>query len=242
VVPALVLAAGLATRLRPLSFVRAKAALPVAGVPLVRRVLAWLAAHDVRDVVVNLHHLPETITSVVGDGSADGTRVRYSWEDPVLGSAGGPRHALPLIEGDRFAIVNGDTLTDVDLPAMVVAHERSRALVTMALVPNPRPDRYGGVLVDGGRVTGFTRRGVADPSFHFVGVQIAERAAFERLADGAPAESVGSLYPKLIGERAGSVAAFVTDASFDDIGTPADYFETSQRIGRAERRDPVQAG
>src|SRR5215468_3964491 len=97
-IPALVLTAGLATRLRPLSLVRAKAALPVAGITLVERILARLAAAGVRDVVINLHHLAHTITAVVGDGSPLGVRVRYSWESPVLGSAGGPRHALPLLE------------------------------------------------------------------------------------------------------------------------------------------------
>jgi NDP-sugar pyrophosphorylase family protein len=242
VLPALVLAAGLATRLRPLSLVRAKAALPVAGVPLVRRVLDWLVSQHITDIVINLHHLPHTITRVVGDGSDAGARVRYSWEDPVLGSAGGPRHALPLLGSDRFVIVNGDTLTNVEVTAMIEAHERSGALVTMALIPNPRPERYGGVLVDGARVTGYTRRGGPTPNFHFVGVQIADRAAFERLADGVPTESVGGLYPELMRERDGSVGAFISDATFDDIGTPVDYFEASQRIGAKEGGGAVQAG
>ena len=112
---ALVLAAGLGTRLRPLTFCRAKAAVPVAGVPLIRRHLARLAILGVRDVVVNLHHRPDTIAAVVGDGAALGTRVRYSWERVLLGSAGGPRRALPLLD-DRFFLINSDTLCDVDLP------------------------------------------------------------------------------------------------------------------------------
>jgi mannose-1-phosphate guanylyltransferase len=245
VLPALVLTAGLATRLRPLSLVRAKGAVPVAGVPLVRRVIAWLASHGVEDVVLNLHHLAETITRVVGDGSDLGVRARYSWEDPVLGSAGGPRHALPLLEAQRFLIVNGDTLTDVDLPGMLAQHERSGASVTMALVPNPRPDHYGGVLVDGFRVVGFAPRGRSSQNHHFVGVQIAERALFEPLADNVPAESVAALYPAAIaaaGTAACSVGAFVSDASFDDIGTPADYFDTSQRIARREGRGDLLVG
>ncbi len=91
------LTAGLGTRLEPLTYVRAKAAVPVNGEPLVRRVIAWLAAQRIRDIVLNLHHLPATITADVGDGSDLGVRVRYSWENPVLGSGGGPRHALPLL-------------------------------------------------------------------------------------------------------------------------------------------------
>ena len=100
-IPALVLTAGLATRLRPLSLVRAKAAMPVGGEPLVRRILRGLRASGVMDAVLNLHHLPHTITQLVGDGSDLGVRVRYSWEQPVLGSAGGPRQALPLLDSPR---------------------------------------------------------------------------------------------------------------------------------------------
>src|SRR5688500_5937251 len=109
---ALVLTAGLGTRLQPLTLVRAKPAIPVAGEPLVRRLVRWLAAHGVTDVVLNLHHLPATLTAVVGDGSDLGSLVRYSWEQPqVLGSAGGPRQALPILGADAFLIANGDTLS-----------------------------------------------------------------------------------------------------------------------------------
>ncbi len=132
--PALVLTAGLATRLRPLSSVRAKAALPVAGEVLVLRILRWLRRSGVTRVVLNLHHRAETITREVGDGSAIGLEARYSWEPEVLGSAGGPARALPLLEADRFLIVNGDTLADVDLTALAAQHVDTNAVVTMAVV------------------------------------------------------------------------------------------------------------
>src|SRR3954466_5566497 len=138
---ALVLAAGLGTRLHPLTLARAKAAAAVDGEPLVHRTVRWLVSQGFSDLVVNLHHKPETITRVVGDGGDLGARVRYSWESPVLGSAGGPRHALPRVlagaSGTTFVLVNGDTLTDVDLRRMIDHHRRSGALVSMALIPNP---------------------------------------------------------------------------------------------------------
>ncbi|MBI2187912.1 MAG: NDP-sugar synthase [Acidobacteria bacterium] len=227
---ALVLTAGLATRLRPLSFVRAKAAMPVAGEALVRRILRQLQTAGIRDAVLNLHHLPHTITREVGDGSDLGLRVRYSWEMPVLGSAGGPRQALDLLPSS-FLIVNGDTLADVDVAAFVAVHRRTRALVTMAVVPNTEPEKYGGVLVDAdGTVTGFARRGASIGSFHFVGMQAAEAAAFASLPPGEPAESFLQLYPRLIDTLPGSVRAFVTNAAFLDIGTPEDYLRTSLRL------------
>jgi NDP-sugar pyrophosphorylase family protein len=234
---ALVLTAGLGTRLQPLTLARAKAAAPVDGEPLARRTIAWLVSHGVRDLVLNLHHKPETITAAVGDGSDLGARVRYSWESPVLGSAGGPRHALPLLAERTFVLVNGDTLTNVDLPAMLAQHRQSRALVTMALIRNPRPDKYGGVLLDAGHaVTGFTRRGSQTDGFHFIGPQIVEAEVFEPLPDGVPAESVTGVYPRLLAERPGAVMGYVSAATFCDIGTPADLLQTSLDLAAADGR------
>jgi NDP-sugar pyrophosphorylase family protein len=238
---ALVLTAGLGTRLKPLTYVRAKAAVPVNGETLARRAVRWLASQGVRDQVLNLHHQPATIAASVGDGSDLGARVRYSWEQPLLGSAGGPRHALPLLldpteeTGGRLIVVNGDTLSDVDLAAMAAAHIESRAAVTMALIPNPRPDKYGGVqLADGRRVTGFTRPGSGGASYHFIGVQIVESRVFTSLDDGVPAETVASLYPALMALDKHSIAPFISHASFRDIGTPADYLRTSAELAVIE--------
>jgi mannose-1-phosphate guanylyltransferase len=234
---ALVLTAGLGTRLRPLTFVRAKAAVPVNGEPLARRVAQWLASRGYRDLVFNLHHHPESIGACLGDGADLGVRVRYSWEQPVLGSAGGPRHALPLLTDgglERFLIVNGDTLTDVDLAAVTARHQASGALVTMALIPNPRPEKYGGVLVEDGYVTGFTKAGGARETYHFIGVQVAEARTFADLEDGAPSESVNWLYPHLLRDNPRSIAAYISDASFSDIGTPGDCLRTSLELAAIE--------
>ncbi len=239
-IPALVLTAGLATRLRPLSLVRAKASLPVAGEPLIRRILRQLAAAGVTDAVLNLHHMPETIAAVVGDGQDLGLRVRYSWEVPLLGSAGGPRRALRLLGAPSFFVLNGDTLTDCLLDPLLAAHRNSGALVTMALVPNREPLKYGGARMDdSGAITGFVGRGSSDPSFHFIGVQVAEAAAFASVPDDTPWESVGTLYPALIAARPGSIRGLVTTASFADIGTPDDYRRTSLRISALEGHDPL---
>ena len=251
-VPALVLTAGLATRLRPLSFVRAKAALPVAGTPLIHRILRPLRSAGVQDVVLNLHYLPRTLTGLLGDGSALGLRIRYSWEVPVLGSAGGPKRAIPLLANPEsrvpnpesripdpgtFLILNGDTLTDVSLPAVLDDHRRSGALVTMAVVPNTEPEKYSGVGVGpDGAFTGWVPRGSREPSYHFIGVQVAEPAAFASVPADTPSE-VRTLYPALVAARRGAVRAFRTQASFMDIGTPSDYLETSLLLAAREGID-----
>jgi NDP-sugar pyrophosphorylase family protein len=256
---ALVLTAGLGTRLQPLTLARAKAAAPVDGEPLVRRTIGWLVSQGITDLVLNLHHKPETIAAVVGDGSDLGARVRYSWESPVLGSAGGPRHALPLLldpcsprgglgatraPDDLFLLVNGDTLTDVDLPAMIAHHRASGALVSMALIRNPRPDKYGSVLLDErGAVTAFRgRRPAGSPrpddgdEYHFIGPQVVDAGVFASLEDGVPCESVLEVYPRLMRERPGSVVGFVGEWGFRDIGTPADLLETSLAFAAEDGR------
>ena len=237
---ALVLTAGHGTRLRPLSDVRAKPAIPVAG------------EQGVDDLVLNLHHRPETLTAVVGDGQDLEARVRYSWEQPqVLGSAGGPRRALPLVAADTFLIINGDTLTDLDLGPIAAAHVESRALVTLALVPNREFDRYGGVRLDRNDcVAGFVTRGAASAgSWHFIGVQAVSASVFAELDVNVPSKSVGGVYDALIASVPGAVRGFRCDTEFWDVGTVADYWRTSMAfmrregqtgssVGRAVRIDP----
>ena len=239
--PALVLTAGLGTRLAPLTDVRAKPAVPVAGTPLIMRVLSWLGTQGVGSAVLNLHHKPETITRCVGHGTESGITVRYSWEPTILGTAGGPRRAVPLL-GQRFFIINGDTLTDVDLRAMTAAHEASAAEVTLAVTANPAPHRYGGAVVDrDGWVQRFAGPG-RDAGAHFVGVQLVEASVFAALTDGEPAASIGGVYDTLAADHPHAVKAHWVSTAFHDVGTPADYLATSLAIAESEGRSALPLG
>ena len=203
--------------------------------PLVRRLLRYAAAWDVRDFVLNLHYLPETITAQVGDGTDLGIRVRYSFESPVLGSAGGPRKALDLLPSEPFFIVNGDTLTNVNMKALAEQHHNTDALVTIAVVPNDHPDRYSGLILDSsGRFHSVVPKGSRVRSYHVVGVQMAHPSAFARLPLNQPAESIGALYKELVKENLGHVRAFLCDADFWDVGTPADHLDACLSIGNTE--------
>lgn len=263
--PTLVLTAGLGTRLRPLTTYRAKPAMPVGAEPLVGRILQQLAAGGITDVVLNLHHLPATITREVGDGAQYGVRVRYSWEQPVLlGSGGGPRHALPLLDADTLLIVNGDTICDLPVRVLWDAHVTSGALVTLGLMPHPEPGRYGGVTVDDDRVvglaaqrdaaggqdgalaplaegpvTGFVPRTSASPSVHFPGIQVVHRSVFAGLPDGTPLPSVGGVYDGLIATGRGAVHGVVFAARFEDVGTVEDYRRTCRGLAGDEAGNVV---
>jgi NDP-sugar pyrophosphorylase family protein len=240
--PALVLTAGLGTRLDPITRLLAKPAVPLGDRTLIEHVLAWLHRQGVRDLVLNLHHRPSTITSVVGDGAHLGMSVRYSWEQPVLGSAGGPRRAAPLLATDTFLIVNGDTLCDLDLETLLDVHRQSKADVTLAVVPNTEPDRYNGLTVSGdGVIKGVVPRGQAEGSWHFVGVQVVASKVFAVLEDGVPAETVSGLYRDLIAREPGRVRAWRSTATFLDVGTPRDYLTTALRYGGAANAGPVHS-
>jgi NDP-sugar pyrophosphorylase family protein len=253
--PALVMTAGLATRLQPLSSVRAKAALPVAGEALVSRILRWLHTAGIRRVVLNLHHRADSITRIVGDGSSAGLSVRYSWETEVLGSAGGPARAIPLLESDRFLIVNGDTLTDVNLAALAAEHVNTNALVTMAVVD--ADPRYNAIVADeAGIVTGFSKREPGTPgtpgtrnrtpgtlgtpgtsgTFHFIGVQAVNASVFSGVSPDVKSETVHGIYPGLIAGRRGSIRIFHTAQEFFDIGSPREYLATALTFAQRENR------
>ena len=142
-------------------------------------------------------------------------------------------------------LVNGDTLTDVDLPAMIRRHRESGAMVTMALIPNRVPrnaeraarrqwcDRFIGIGV--GIVTCPEEHQRVE-GFHFIGPQVVNARVFADLEDGVPAESVLEVYPRLMRDRPGSVMGFAGDWSFRDIGTPADLLQTSLALAAEDGR------
>ena len=162
-------------------------------------------------------------------------RARQRW---------GPRQALPIVGAETFLLVNGDTLTDLDLRPLADAHAASGALVTLALVPNREPRRYGGVRLDHERrVTGFAARGpAADGSYHFIGVQMAHADAFRSLAAGVAVNSIGGAYDALIAARPGSICGYVCDARFWDVGTALDYWNTSFAFMGHDPDDQVARG
>ena len=205
--------------------------MPLGDRTLIERVLGWLASEHVGQVVLNLHHLPESICGIVGDGAHLGLRARYSWESPLLGSAGGPRHALPLLESDEFLMVNGDTLCPASIADLVAAHRAQDADVTMAVVPNPDRAHYNGiVMATDGRITGFVPRGHRIDSWHFVGIQVVKSSVFASLPDNVPAETVSGIYRDRIAAGSARIFAIPVPAPFSDIGTARDYLAAATAL------------
>src|SRR6266496_5047075 len=151
----MILAAGYGERLWPLTADRTKPALPVLGKPLVGYVAEYLAKHRISDVMVNLHHRPESVRAALGDGSRFGVRLQYVHEPVILGTSGALDNARDLLGSDTFVVVNGKIITDIDLNAAFETHRRTKALATLVLLPNVAYEKFSIVETADGFLQGF---------------------------------------------------------------------------------------
>jgi mannose-1-phosphate guanylyltransferase len=233
---AMVLAAGLGLRMRPLTLLRAKPVLPVLNRPLLHWTLERLAAAGVDEVVVNLHHLPETVRAAVGDGGGFGLRVRYSYEPQILGTGGGPKAVRGFFGSEAFLLVNGDVLFEMDLRGLVERHRRSGACATLALRPNPDPAAYSAVVADRrGRILSIAGRPrpASGAVSLFASVHVMQPELLERLPQGA-SDSVRDLYIPLLAEGA-QLLGVRTRGAWYDLGRPSLYRDTQLRLLRGGR-------
>lgn len=155
----MIMAAGIGTRLRPLTDLMPKPMAPIVNRPALYHILRLLHRHGLQQVVINLHHLPEAITNYFGDGSGMGMDISYSFEPELLGTAGGVKKNAAFFEGKTFLVMSGDALTDVDLTGLIAAHRRNGSIATMAVKEVADPTQYGVVVAnDEGRVVAFQEK------------------------------------------------------------------------------------
>src|SRR6059058_340416 len=144
---ALILAGGQGTRLRPLTSTIPKPVVPLVGRPFISYMLEWLHSHGVDDVILSCGFMADAVREVLGDGSEVGIRLRYLEEPEPLGTGGALKYAEDLL-AERFYMLNGDVLTDIDLTQQLAQHERTGARATLALIPVEDPSPYGLVRRD----------------------------------------------------------------------------------------------
>lgn len=243
----MILAAGYGERLWPLTCDRTKPALPVLGKPLVGYVAEYLAKHGIEDVIVNLHHQPESVRKALGDGSQFGVRLQYVNEPVILGTSGALDNARQLLEGDTFVVVNGKLITDLDLNAALETHRQRKALATLVLLRNPKHERFSVVEARDGLVSNFggmpapaSSSPEAEPPLMFTGIQILKSRIFEYIPRGVFSHSTTEVYPQAIaqGER---IAAYVAEGMWHELSTLRRYLEISLAL-LGQRGDDVYAG
>src|SRR3954447_6131440 len=144
---AVILVGGEGTRLRPLTSTVPKPVVPLVDRPFIVYMLEWLHEHGVDDVIMSCGFLATSVRNVLGDGSRYGVKLRFVEEEEPLGTAGALKHAESLLD-ERFLMLNGDVLSDIDLTAQIAQHETTGAKATLALVPVADPTAYGLVRID----------------------------------------------------------------------------------------------
>src|SRR5215475_1291999 len=152
---AMILSAGYGTRLWPLTEDRTKPAIPILGKPLVGYVAEYLAGYGCNEIIVNLHHRPDSVRAALGDGNDFGVHLQYIEEPVILGTSGALDNARELLEGETFVVINGKIITDIDLHAALETHRRTGAIATLVLLPNPICEGFTVVNTASGCLTGF---------------------------------------------------------------------------------------
>lgn len=232
---AMILSAGYGTRLWPLTEDRTKPAIPILGKPLVGYVAEYLARYGCDEIVVNLHHRPESVRQALGDGSKFGVKLHYVEEPKILGTSGGIDNARTLLDGETFIVVNGKIITDIDLDSALATHRRMQALGTLVVLPNPTCERFSIVKAKKGLLEGFGGMPGAedfvgkDPPLMFTGIQILEPAIFNYVPRGVFSHSTADVYPQAVarGER---VAVHVAEGSWYELSTIQRYLDISLQL------------
>jgi mannose-1-phosphate guanylyltransferase len=234
---AVVLVGGEGTRLRPLTLTTPKQMLPVAGRPMIERVVAHLSEHGVDEVVLSLGYRPDAFLAAYPDGQCDGVKLAYAVEPEPLDTAGAIAFAAGFAGlSERFLVVNGDILTDLDIRSLVAFHQARGAVATIALTPVEDPSRFGVVPTDeGGRVLAFIEKpaaGTAPTNLINAGTYVLEPEVLDRIPSGRRVSIERETFPGLVEE--GTLYALGSGADWVDAGTPATYLEVN--LAAAQRQ------
>jgi mannose-1-phosphate guanylyltransferase len=228
-VQALILAGGEGTRLRPLTYTVAKPVLPLAGRPHIAYVIDWLARHGVDDVIVSCGHLAEGMRNTLAEMELS-VRIRFAEEPDARGTAGAIRFAEEML-AERFLVLNGDILCDLDLTAQIEQHERTGARATIALYPVEDPTGYGLVhRHEDGEITEFLEKpepDQIDTDEINAGAYLLERSVLDEIQPDRAVSIEREVFPRLIGE---GLYGIRLEGYWIDIGTPERYLEANWDI------------
>jgi mannose-1-phosphate guanylyltransferase len=227
-VRAVVLVGGFGTRLRPLTLTTPKQMLPILHRPMIEHVLAHLARHGIDDAVLSMGYRPDAFSEAYPDGTCAGVRLHYAIEDEPLDTAGAIRFAaLDAGIDERFVVVNGDVLTDLDLGALVAFHDARGGEGTIALHQVEDPSAFGVVPTDGdGRVEAFVEKPAredAPTDLINAGTYVLEASVLDRIEGGRKVSIEREVFPAMVADR--TLFAMAGNTYWIDTGTPAQYLK-----------------
>lgn len=216
---------GQGTRLRPLTSTVPKPVVQLVDRPFISFMLEWLLRHGIDDVIMSCGFLADSVRDVLGDGSELGIRLRFVEEPEPLGTAGALKLAEPMLD-ERFLMLNGDVLTDIDLTAQIAQHEQTGARGTLALVPVEDPSAYGVVILEQDhRVRDFVEKpppGTVDSNLISAGAYVLEREILDLVPPDRNVSIEHEVWPELVGD---GLYGFPSESYWLDIGTPERYLQ-----------------
>ena len=233
---AMLFAAGLGTRLRPLTDTLPKCLVPVNGRPMIDYPLLLLRHYGIREIVVNVHHHAKRVEEHLGDGSRFGVDIAYSREPVLMDTGGGLLGAKRFLDQDTFVIMNSDVLIDLRLDEVLRFHRRHQAAVTLVLRKDPRAEAYGAIWTDvEGRIRKLLhhdapgRRAVSLKQYMFTGVHVVEPRIFQYMEGPEPFSITRNTYPRMLAgtER---LCGFSFDGDWQDMGTPERLATTEMKL------------
>jgi mannose-1-phosphate guanylyltransferase/phosphomannomutase len=229
---AVIMAGGEGTRLRPQTSNLPKPMLPLVGRPMMEHIVSLLRRHGITDIVVTVAFLPNAIRSYFGDGSELGVSMVYATEETPLGTAGSVRNAREQLT-ERFLVISGDVLTDIDLTSVIAFHEKNEALATIALCSVDNPLEFGIVIT---REDGTIERFLEKPGWGQVfsdtintGIYVLEPEIFERIPAGRSVDFSGEVFPAVL-EAGDPLYGYVAAGYWEDVGTTAAYLKAHEDI------------
>jgi mannose-1-phosphate guanylyltransferase len=222
---AVILVGGEGTRLRPLTSTVPKPLVPLVDRPFIAFMLEWLRGHGIDDVIMSCGFLATSVRNVLGDGSGLGMRLRFVEEPDPRGTAGALKYAESLLD-ERFLMLNGDVLTDLDLTAQIAQHDQTGARATLALVPVADPSAYGLVhLNEDNSVRDFVEKpssDAIDTNLISAGAYVLERDVLELVPAQRKVSIEREVWPQLVGK---GLYGFPADSYWLDIGSPRRYLQ-----------------
>ena len=231
---AFILAAGQGTRLRPLTLLQAKAVMPLLNVPLLFYNLNFLKNQGIKDIIINLHHLPDSIKNALSDYKNVSVNIELSHEPAILGTAGALNKVKSSLEGDTFIVMNGDTLIDIDLDNALKFHRDKGALATMIVKPFPSDSSYSPVFLDDQcRIIGIKGKPPAVnrklEKWLFSGVQILQPEVFNYIPSQGSSQIIKDFYLPAL-ENQEPIFGFKTAGFWQEIGAPKSYIEANKKL------------
>ena len=237
---ALILVGGEGTRLRPLTTTVPKPVVPLVDRPFISFMLEWLNKHGVDDVIMSCGFLATSVRNVLGDGARYGIRLRFVEEPDPRGTAGALKFAESMLD-QRFLMLNGDVLTDIDLTAQIAQHERTGAKATLALVPVADPSAYGLVrLKEDLSVSEFVEKPSSDQidtKLISAGAYTLERDILDLIPPDRNVSIEREVWPLLVGD---GLYGFASESYWLDIGTPERYLKGTFDIIEGNVKTAVQ--